>query len=636
MLNQIVLLLMLICVVGCGDEELNINLTADTSSITPSADEPISDFAVCTQPLPIEPNEGIDHLIITELSEREYANRKTWYEVFNPTNNDILLSDYIFKFSNSVQAKLPAINLKPNQHAVLFTPFDSVDVAEDHRILTAQLGFLEFEPKNYTPDYLLASSQGEVALVNTNLSEIVDYVIYGSKTTSIHPDSIQWTGSNAPSFIDNNKVIRKVPYKDTNTQSDWAPSEFLTMGGSNQHALCIADADLDDIPDCAEDAKDDNNSDDFCEYFNDMPLYKMGARENIQDIFVEIDIQDRDSLAFHQPSLLRAQQMFADYHGTLPKKLHIDIGTKYSSNYDPQNHNLHTGLNHPGGQALPYTQYIGLITKSLTSLSSTDDYMNASDHKLLHQDIRRYNLFRYAVLGDTYWEDKGGTGCSAITGIASTPGLVMALHQFDIVGCASRQFGWDEIQTQNYGQNTLTVTLVHELGHNLGLRHGGDNNVNEKPNYMSIMNYLYKSLDVQNENDGWSYYKKHTACRMRYDTSYENMLYSFIGPTADIKMDYSYGGNYDIDQTNIDENTGLGWSSGIIVGVDFNCDGNNTDSGYSKQLSPQSNNIISDFNDWGLVTNESRPSRFSNNSSSGSLEISTKPPTISDCPRESI
>jgi hypothetical protein len=514
--------------------------------------------------------------------------------------------------------------------------YDAVRFAEDHRILTSQLGFLEFEPENYTPDFLLASSQGEVALVNTNLSEIVDYVIYGSKTTSIHPDSIQWTGSNAQSFIDNNKVIsliRKVPYKDTNTQSDWAPSEFLTMGGSNQHALCTYDTDLDDIPDCVEDGKDDNNDHDDCEYFNDMPLYKMGARENIQDIFVEIDIQDRDSLVFHQPSLLRAQEMFKDYHGTLPKKLHIDIGTKYSNTFDPLNHNLHTGLYQPGGQALPYTDYLGMKPKSETDLASTDDYTYVGDEKLLHQDVRRYFLFRYVVLGYRSWKDKGSSGCSGVTGTADIPGLAMSLHQFDIVGCASRKFDWDEIKTQNFAQGKLAVTFAHELGHNLGLRHGGNNNLNKKPNYMSIMNYLYKSLDVQNESDGWNYYKEHIACRMRYDTSYENMLYSFIGPTADIKMDYSYGGNKDIDQTNIDENTGLGWPSGVIVGVDFNCDGNNTDSGYTQKLSPRSNNIISDFNDWDLVTNESRPSRFYNKSSE-SLDINLKPGEISNCPRE--
>ena len=32
-------------------------------------------------------------------------------------------------------------------------------------------------------------------------------------------------------------------------------------------------------------------------------------------------------------------------------------------------------------------------------------------------------------------------------------------------------------------------TFMHELGHNLGLGHGGGDNVNCKPNYASVMNY---------------------------------------------------------------------------------------------------------------------------------------------------
>src|SRR5262249_55517603 len=32
-------------------------------------------------------------------------------------------------------------------------------------------------------------------------------------------------------------------------------------------------------------------------------------------------------------------------------------------------------------------------------------------------------------------------------------------------------------------------TFMHELGHNLGFRHGGGDNVNCKPNYLSVMSY---------------------------------------------------------------------------------------------------------------------------------------------------
>jgi len=36
------------------------------------------------------------------------------------------------------------------------------------------------------------------------------------------------------------------------------------------------------------------------------------------------------------------------------------------------------------------------------------------------------------------------------------------------------------------------AAFMHELGHNLGLKHGGQDDINYKPNYLSIMNYLYE------------------------------------------------------------------------------------------------------------------------------------------------
>ena len=40
-------------------------------------------------------------------------------------------------------------------------------------------------------------------------------------------------------------------------------------------------------------------------------------------------------------------------------------------------------------------------------------------------------------------------------------------------------------------QFTRWALFVHELGHSLGLRHGGDEDLNYKPNYPSLMNYAY-------------------------------------------------------------------------------------------------------------------------------------------------
>jgi len=35
-------------------------------------------------------------------------------------------------------------------------------------------------------------------------------------------------------------------------------------------------------------------------------------------------------------------------------------------------------------------------------------------------------------------------------------------------------------------------TFIHEFGHDLGQRHGGDNDQNFKPNYLSVMNYAFQ------------------------------------------------------------------------------------------------------------------------------------------------
>jgi len=41
-----------------------------------------------------------------------------------------------------------------------------------------------------------------------------------------------------------------------------------------------------------------------------------------------------------------------------------------------------------------------------------------------------------------------------------------------------------------------TAVLMHEIGHNLGLRHGGGDTTNCKPNYLSVMNYTFAILGI--------------------------------------------------------------------------------------------------------------------------------------------
>ena len=36
---------------------------------------------------------------------------------------------------------------------------------------------------------------------------------------------------------------------------------------------------------------------------------------------------------------------------------------------------------------------------------------------------------------------------------------------------------------------------MHELGHTLGLQHGGADDVNLKPNYLSVMSYAFNKCE---------------------------------------------------------------------------------------------------------------------------------------------
>jgi hypothetical protein len=48
------------------------------------------------------------------------------------------------------------------------------------------------------------------------------------------------------------------------------------------------------------------------------------------------------------------------------------------------------------------------------------------------------------------------------------------------------------VQPHGGTEDQQAAAFMHELGHALNLRHGGDVNINYKPNYLSIMNYLFE------------------------------------------------------------------------------------------------------------------------------------------------
>jgi hypothetical protein len=72
---------------------------------------------------------------------------------------------------------------------------------------------------------------------------------------------------------------------------------------------------------------------------------------------------------------------------------------------------------------------------------------------------------------------------------------------------------------------------MHELGHNLGLLHGGGDGVNFKPNYLSVMNYFFQG---------------------------NGLIFKGNGVSTQGKLDYSRWELPALDEHNLDENAGLG------------------------------------------------------------------------------
>ena len=81
-------------------------------------------------------------------------------------------------------------------------------------------------------------------------------------------------------------------------------------------------------------------------------------------------------------------------------------------------------------------------------------------------------------------------------------------------------------------------TFMHELGHNLDLRHGGGDDINNKPNYLSVMNYIWLHRGVPSAD------APESAVIARWRTDYSGLEL----PT--------------LDENHLDERVGLGGPPG--------------------------------------------------------------------------
>ncbi len=152
--------------------------------------------------------------------------------------------------------------------------------------------------------------------------------------------------------------------------------------------------------------------------------------------------------------------------------------------------------------------------------------------------------------------------------------------------------------SENFIINRQAGVLMHELGHNLGLLHGGYENRNYKPNYFSVMNYMYsgrRGLPITSGQVNERYF-----FQLKYHITNESVVLDLSdGPyTTTLNIDFSDGTSLDLDENNLNEYDGIGRNLGP---VDWNTN-DSTNSNVSFNINPsydENKNVFSDHDDWG-------------------------------------
>ncbi|RKH45595.1 hypothetical protein [Corallococcus sicarius] len=127
-------------------------------------------------------------------------------------------------------------------------------------------------------------------------------------------------------------------------------------------------------------------------------------------------------------------------------------------------------------------------------------------------------------------------------------------------------------------------TLMHELGHNLGLRHGGNDDSNYKPNYLSIMNYEYQFHGFElGGKVGALDYSRVQVASISEAAVYDLTAFAPVAPTTETELGKYYGLRFNDAQVSmfsatdfVDFNNNRQYDFNPYA-LDFNRDGDATD-----------------------------------------------------------
>jgi PKD repeat protein len=236
-------------------------------------------------------------------------------------------------------------------------------------------------------------------------------------------------------------------------------------------------------------------------------LPAMGADPEHKDIFVHADWMEPspDGVGFKPNS--RAIKMVIDAFAIAPVanpdgkpgiNLHVDFGP--TSIMNPVTGQTWDAQSKAG--EVPYQAVLEDSPGTKSNWPAALDTVKA----LRFNPAKRSAVFHYALYCNRYGQGGKATGGGVSRGIDASDFIL-----------ATGSVGFYPITEACY--------FMHELGHNLGLRHGGDEDVLYKPNYISIMNYRFDYIGILNGPGG----REIDYSRRTLDTLDETHLDEAIG-----------------------------------------------------------------------------------------------------------
>ena len=523
-------------------------------------------------------------LKISEVSYCYLTSVSCWFEIYNPTASSVNLNGYSVKSSTctisncsaygSSTFTLPSFTLAPGAYVILSGNTSQLTDTSLQNILLL----------NGTTVPSWKGSFGFIEILKAGAT--VDYVALSTPTTnpSGPTTAAGWTGENVSLMpvgagtTYGTSIVRPYPRTadtDTNSASDWILVNYVTPAGRNDIGSDSADADDDGIPDSAETAGGT---------LGGLDLYAMGARENQKDIFIEVDQMVSSDLRLipRREALQKVVEAFSARN----IKVHFDAGNAFALAFSPADFSLGQGSN-----VVPYEKCVSMDASTCTQNSTFRK--TVYDWKNDYMDLRRRSVFHYLLFGSTQNAD----GTSGPSGRAELPGndIVVTLGEFS---------GLTSALLINY----QAATVMHELGHNLNLHHGGDEELNYKPNYFSIMNYTYQLSGLEPDPKSMTAYQRWRVggpggggldrCAL---------VASPCGDPANFLISYSDGSGGALNEMSLLESENIGRGINVGAYADWNLSGSLTVAPQQIDLSADNQKtVLHDYNDWANIRLSSR------------------------------